>query len=295
MIEDDGYIFNNICWHMQESGDPSLLHTLLGETGPGGENGWYESRDRHGQLAGYLGDIGRAWQLTERTRPAGNTTPSVGLQLRYLLVITSFNSQAGRLPIELLSTLVEKGVWTTEQGFAHALHIPDYVRRAEALLAMAPLLPRQSIEEAFLAIATVANARTRGSVEASLSVRLLELGNPQRALEYTRSIEDESQRVRGLVALAGRLSRGLIPGFVEIVRELRDPWLRSKSLAAVTALAVDTADTARCSSWLRRSTTMNGRMSPWPGLPIDWVWQVDRKKRCGLLARYKASLPSALR
>ena len=60
-LPDDGYIHAHLTWHLEQAGAPEGLHGLLREETAEGRNGWYEARERLGQVAGYLADLARAW------------------------------------------------------------------------------------------------------------------------------------------------------------------------------------------------------------------------------------------
>ena len=59
-LPDDGYIHAHLTWHLEQAGREDELHGLLREETPAGRNGWFEARERLGQVAGYLADLARA-------------------------------------------------------------------------------------------------------------------------------------------------------------------------------------------------------------------------------------------
>ena len=59
-LPDDGYIHAHLSWHLEQAGREDELHGLLREETPAGRNGWFDVRERLGQVAGYLADLARA-------------------------------------------------------------------------------------------------------------------------------------------------------------------------------------------------------------------------------------------
>ena len=123
-LPDDGYVHSRLIWHLEQSGQIEEVHKVLAEESPAGRNGWYEARERLGQMAGYLTDLARAWSLVTGGRGEGHSRRAMGLQCRYALINASIKSSAGVLPLNLLVALIESGVWSRSQGFAFARQIP---------------------------------------------------------------------------------------------------------------------------------------------------------------------------
>ncbi len=115
-LPDDNYIHQHLVWHLEKAGKIDEIHQLLLEESTTGNNGWYEAREKLVQTAGYITDISRAWELAEAKWTESNLSQVVSLQCRYALIISSLNSLAANVPIELLVALVQKNVWTPEQG-----------------------------------------------------------------------------------------------------------------------------------------------------------------------------------
>lgn len=141
-LPDDGYIHGRLIWHLMQAGQTGETHELLAEETSEGRNGWYETREKSGQTAGYLEDVARAWQLAE-------DSSATALQFRYALVMASFNSMASNIPPDLLVSLVEREQWTPLQGLAYVRQISG--ERATALVGLAPYLPEALLNEALAA------------------------------------------------------------------------------------------------------------------------------------------------
>ena len=143
---------------------------MLREETAEGRNGWYEARERLGQVAGYLADLARAWHGVDQ--PVEGRSPAIGLRCRYALMTTSLNSLAGNIPTDLLAALVESGTWLPSQALAYARQVPNAVQRVQAF---SRLLPRLSEHERDQAL--------------------------RQALEAARAIGDEESRAGALAGL----------------------------------------------------------------------------------------------
>jgi hypothetical protein len=92
-------------------------------------NDWYEIREERGDIEGYLADVERAWQLTERGIIAeqGNERPlkATGLQCGYALFRASIGRLALNIPSNLLAALVKRKIWTQTQAVVYAELLPE--------------------------------------------------------------------------------------------------------------------------------------------------------------------------
>ena len=71
---DGGYALRWLTWHLLAADREADLHSLLA-CGREGQNTWFAAHDRLGDVTGYLRDVGRARNSTQR----------LGMQLRYAL------------------------------------------------------------------------------------------------------------------------------------------------------------------------------------------------------------------
>ena len=189
----DGYIHQHLVWHLEKAEQVEEIHSLLREESETGGNGWYEACDQLGQTANFVTDVARAWQLAEDDKQVEVNLPHlVGLQCRYALMISSLNSLAANLPIELLFELVRKNVWTPEQGLAYALQNPNPDRKTRSLAKLADHLPPNLKELAL-----------------------------SKALVAAREIEDEYYRVEALSTFVDKLPE-LLPEALAAAREIWD-------------------------------------------------------------------------
>jgi len=159
---DERYGVYHLTAHLETAGRVEDLHRLLKvETGDH-RNTWYIVKDAIGDIAGYMGDVERAWSLAEREYDLDKVEPTgknIGLQYRYALITASLSGLAETIPSSLLIALVKWGVWSPEQGLAYASRIPDSTSRVETLAALLACLPESlqenAIDVAFAAVQEV--------------------------------------------------------------------------------------------------------------------------------------------
>ena len=149
-LPNDGYIYAHLVWHMEQAGRVDEIHRMLSTDNTEGGNAWFQTRNRSGDIAGFLQDIARAWQLAEENSieqiRQGNLATTVGLEVRYALASTSINSLAMNFPPEVLSEFVSRKLWTQDQALAYAWRIPDSEQRVKALMEIASLMCGQERE-----------------------------------------------------------------------------------------------------------------------------------------------------
>ncbi len=273
-LPDDGYIYTYLTWHLEQAGQVEEIHALLQEETPEGRNGWYEARERVGQVAGFLADVERAWQLAFTPLLNNNDVKDKKWRegIRYALIISSFSSLAQNLVPALLVALVEKHIWSPAQGLTFAKHIPDVKRQAEALSQLSSHLSEDQLREALAIAQRMRDEQSRIHALTGLVPRLAKLGYPQEALsvtskikdeewqaiilsklapycpqralvDATRKIEDERQRAETLVTLIPYLSEELLSEIRDIVKGISDKHAHVKALAAL--LSTDLPDTLK--------------------------------------------------
>ncbi|NET68859.1 MAG: hypothetical protein F6K63_32490 [Moorea sp. SIO1G6] len=199
-LPDDGYSHSYLTWHLEKAGCIEEVHQLLQEETAGGRNGWYETGERLGQPANFVKDVAKGWQLAEEAF-SSSPIPSITLQCRYALMVSSLNSLLGHIPGELMAALVEKQVWTPVQALAYVQHIQDPNRRRSALKELAPKLPETLLSE---------------------------------ALKIAQAITDDSYRAYALSYLAPYLPESLLSEALEVARALTNNKYRADALSELT-------------------------------------------------------------
>ncbi len=232
-LPDDGYIHAHLVWHLTQAGSPEKVHDLLREETPDGKNGWYETRERLGQISGFMLDVARARALA---RSESNHSRWLGQQIRYTLVASSLNSLAAAIPPPLLCQLVESHVWSLDQGLAYARRVVGLKRRADMLGALLSFAGKSDAEviahEAVEAARAIDQEHSRSEALLTLVPHLPEAAL-RRATEAARAF-GPYYRSKGLTAVAPRLSvderAGVLREALEAVRDIDDEQLRLQAL-----------------------------------------------------------------
>ncbi|NET57154.1 MAG: hypothetical protein F6K47_13615 [Symploca sp. SIO2E6] len=131
-LADDGYIYSQLIWHLEKAEKVEEIHRLLQEETPEGNNGWYWQCEREGKTANFVKDILKAWAIAEGNFRE-NRTESIGLQYRYALIFTSFNSLASNILPEFMVALLEQEIWKPAQALAYVRQSNDSEHQAEGL------------------------------------------------------------------------------------------------------------------------------------------------------------------
>ena len=178
------------------------LHELLA-TEVDERNAWFDAKDRIGDTAGFLADIALAWTKAEE-KFEQEPEEMFGLQYRYALMTSCINSLAGNIPSTLLIALVEKGLWTPEQGRVYARLIPKLQQRAVTLKELA--------------------------LHVSQPYRDQMLGE---ALKIAQIVYDVSSRSQIIITLVPHLPEALLSEAVKLARSIRDKDYYALTLAAL--------------------------------------------------------------
>ncbi|MDZ8138252.1 MAG: NB-ARC domain-containing protein, partial [Nostoc sp. DedQUE04] len=234
-LPNDGYIHQHLVWHLEKAGEIEEIHSLLQEDSENGGNGWYEACDHLGQTANFVTDVARAWQLAENSKSETTLPEVIGWQCRYALIIASLNSLAANLPAQLLIALVQKNVWTPEQGLAYVLQSSNPQNKAYLLTQLVNHLPPNLKElgllKALAAAREIQDEYYRASALSSLAQTLPEL-LPE-ALAAAREIQDEYSRAYALSSLADKLPPELLSEALAVAREIQDEYSRASALSSL--------------------------------------------------------------
>ena len=229
-LEDDGYIYNHLLWHLEKAQQIAQIHLLLREETAEGHNGWYSQCEKEGKTAVFIKDIARAWQLAEE-HFSENKSEFMGLQVRYALITTSLNSLAGNIPAELMALLIQHEIWTPAQGLAYVRQNQDDGKRAERLKAISPHLPSTLLPEALATAREIGDESNRAEALTGLAPYLPENLLPE-ALATAREIGDESNRAEALTGLAPHLPE-ILPEALATAREIRNEYYRAEALTGL--------------------------------------------------------------
>ena len=239
--DDDGYGLHHLASHLEASGQDNELHHLFKLETSQGRNLWFEAKEAGGDTAGYINDVMRAWRLARLgydRKDIKRTGKLIALQNRYALIFTSLNSLSGNIPSELLLALVENGVWSEEEGLAHARCIPDQSKRSLVLAELSSLLEEPKyMDEALLQAQAIQNM-SRGIQDIEEYHRTLAKIVPRiqdihYALAMSREIEDDYCRAIALAEIAPRLPDAqkieILNEALLVARESKDSFGRAEN------------------------------------------------------------------
>jgi hypothetical protein len=263
-LPDDGYIYPQLGWHLEQAGQTDQLHALIWEEDDEGRNGWHAACDRVDRLGVFFADVERAWRQAEEAGSAAR-------QLRCALLAATLSSLAEKLPPGLLAGLVQAGLWSAEQALVYARRVRTAWDCARAVAALIPFVPAAQGEvlaaetldaviagkkfenawetfadvvprlpDSFLArvlemAAGVRNELIRAQVLAAVAARLPE---PQRTATFEQALQAVGEFEEGGVSdpwptIAAGLPAALLPRALKMVVEMKYACQRSPALAAL--------------------------------------------------------------
>jgi len=139
---DDGYPLRHLAHHLCCAGRVHDLHALLAvehsDASGALVNTWFAAHDFAGSINNYLDDLGMARDesaaATDQDIARGKITSSLGMEIRYILMMASIASYTANISTGLLRQLVHTGMWSSRRGFDHSRRITDPRAQLDALL-----------------------------------------------------------------------------------------------------------------------------------------------------------------
>jgi NB-ARC domain len=153
-LPNDGYIYRHLTWHMMKANWLDEIHSLLSMSDDRGRNAWFETCDRIGQPAIFVGDIARAWELAESMFD-NNPEVSVKLQIHYALITSTLKSLTKQIPPNWIKLLVEHKYWTFEKAWSHTLEIKNKTQQAYTILALCSFIPINLVPDVLSLISSI--------------------------------------------------------------------------------------------------------------------------------------------
>ncbi|MEM9088824.1 MAG: NB-ARC domain-containing protein, partial [Cyanobacteria bacterium P01_F01_bin.53] len=271
-LTDDGYIFAHLTWHMEQAKRPEEIHRLLCASNKAGRNGWYAACDALGQPAGFVNDMGRAWELAVKSYEAA-PGETVALLYRYGLMRASLNSLASNVPAKMVGGLVKAGYWQVAQGLAYAQQAQNPWHRAACISAIVPYMPKALLPEVLKTVGQIKDAayrsyglskvaehfpmvwpdvlatikqiedrygahrsQAKGFSHKSLALSRVSKKLPSQyltnALDISRHIQDMTDRAMAVVTLAGHMPN-LRPEALALTHKIKDESSRSRALCSL--------------------------------------------------------------
>lgn len=117
------YELLHLVTHLEEAGLNDELHHLLALETENHRNAWFEIMDAKVSVDAYLNDLKRAWSLIENKSfceiKRDGVTASLAYEIHYALLASTINNLA-KIPVELLSELVKRQIWTPSRAFYYS-------------------------------------------------------------------------------------------------------------------------------------------------------------------------------
>jgi hypothetical protein len=222
-VPDDGYIHTHLTWHLEQADRSDDIHILLQEVTATGRNGWYEACDFLGKREQFVGDIERAWRLAEKMycQESLKAIPSlailrqsIGLQVRYALIFSTFHDSNLNIPAALIADLVQYKKWSVPQALDYA-HRSD---NSDVLHVLAAYLPPISPAEALRGLNNISDVAERANTS-DHKVAILPDDLWTEVLKISRLYYyDRTMMLKELVA---HLPENMFPQLMKIIHEIQ--------------------------------------------------------------------------
>lgn len=259
-LPDDEYIYDHLTWHMEKSQLFNKIDELLREETLEKKNGWYQTRISKGQISGFIEDVSRALKLKEseyeNAKTKGELISVIGVQVRYSMIISSINSLSANIHAELMTTLVDKAIWTDLQGYAYSQHILIPYQRAKAMLYLYKRIPseyrKEALERAWMAAKQISDYKCKLTTLAKIASYFDESGRNEiitEILSIINSVENRGVRIKLTTEVVSifpsPLNEKIIQELIEISNQISDDDERLDLLVKIVKLTSDDPSSAK--------------------------------------------------
>lgn len=282
----DGYGLRHASHHFEGAGRAGELHALLATRNRERRSAWYEARLAEENVAGYVGDVQRAWRLAEADAQSsldGRADLALGLQVRYALVVASLRNLSVNLPPALLAALYENKIWKLPTAAEYALHAPDPRQRALGLAALAPRVTTADAPQLLAAILEITDDNHRAVALAHAGPHLLR-AEAEQVLEAVGQLGG-TNRGYALVHIVPGLPSHLLPEAARLAEDLTDLGYEYSDEHVRSAVAERYAELGQHEEARRLARKLRGR---------HWHSMVWLKLVLSLPARRRATVTRAL-
>jgi hypothetical protein len=235
-LTDDGYIHENLVWHMERADRLEDIHCLLREETADGKNAWYQTRERLGQTGGYIENIACCWLLTEKRSlydiKKANVAPSIGLETRYAMIISSVNNLFSNIPSDLLCELVKNKLWTPQKGMIYARKIENDYLKVKVLSEIMPFLSdHEKNDVLYECMAIVDKIRDEKTRTDALMEVVLRHPEPDKVYDLVNRIKDRNLRDRALADIIPKLSDSRLA--INLIRQIDDGSIKGRTIVEI--------------------------------------------------------------
>ncbi|EIV92734.1 serine/threonine protein kinase [Frankia sp. QA3] len=238
------YGLTHLVPHLAAAGRGDLVHQVLAaehrQVNERSENVWYTAHDRAGLVLAYLADVRLAWRLAEQTTDdvlaSGVPAATIGLELRYLLIVSSVVSVANRASPRLLAAAVAEGVISPSRALAPLRAIPNSRVRSQVLADAVQHLPADLLRDVLPIARTISDPQYRALALADLAAYLPDDDRHAvlaEALAGITAIKNSAIRGGTIAGLAPRLPADLATEALALAHALDEPQARWQALTAL--------------------------------------------------------------
>ncbi|MEM9008223.1 MAG: NB-ARC domain-containing protein, partial [Cyanobacteria bacterium P01_F01_bin.86] len=244
----DGYIHQHLLWHMEEAGEVEQIHSLFAETAEIEMNGWFTVKEKLGQSEGFVSELKRVWELTDRAAVQETTPELIGLQCRYALMQASLNDIARQLPLVLLVAILKHRRWsltqiltyTTRQGAKQCAETLTQLLESKELEGnLDPVDRRKILEQAIAAAREIDDAKYCAEALRALAPQITEKHLPT-VIAVAHEIKGRGSaryRAEALRALAPQITEKHLPAALAVAREIKGRGSARYRAEVLSALA----------------------------------------------------------
>ena len=144
----------------------------------------------------------------------------------------TLNTLAGNIPPALIARLLTSGQWQPTQALAYVQQLPEFRKRADALVAIVPSLSDTLKDEALNIANQIPSETWQAYALCKLARHIPSLMSD--ILAVIVKIQDESSRASVLSSLAPYLPRELFERALIITQRMQDESSRSSALRCLT-------------------------------------------------------------
>ncbi len=166
-LPNDGYVHRHLTWHMEQSGWTDAVHELMAMSDDRGRNAWFEACEEIGEIAVFVQDVKRGWELAEKLHERDKERAIV-LQGRYALLTSTMNLLTESLPPDLIAGFVHRGFWSVERAWAYVEQIQDERKIDNAISWIAPYLSKNLWQSAIQKAEQITNYCHRANAFSAL-------------------------------------------------------------------------------------------------------------------------------
>ena len=235
IIEDDGYLYDYLCYHLVHARALNELQQLFAD------QRWMNVRVplQGWTYTGYVADVMLAWHkvaqdVLYKQLNAGEYPSAFENYSRYALIRTSINSLSANYTPNTIMCLMEQGHWSPERALSIAELIPDLKQKISVYSA---IFKTGKLDAAQYYRA--ANAALQAAIqivnEDERSYALVELANflhsgawQRVAIAAARAMEDQRHMVAVIVALSAQIQDDLVEQVMSTANHIDEPEYRSE-------------------------------------------------------------------